>query len=70
MIEDHSLSDRDCNARAKAYNIKRVMALETLSMSKTNIKYPAIFSNSYYTLADDKEANFPQLPNLNNNRHT
>lgn len=26
--EDHILSDRDCKARAKAYNIKRVMALE------------------------------------------
>lgn len=35
--EDH------CKAREKAYNIKRVVILENLSMSETKIKYPAIF---------------------------
>ncbi|XP_075160290.1 uncharacterized protein LOC142233295 [Haematobia irritans] len=59
---NHNPTDRNCPARAKAYNIRRTMTVENLSLSETKTKYPTIFSNRFYLLDDDIDQSFPSLP--------
>lgn len=65
--DNHKSTDKNCPARTKAFNIKRVMTIENLSYNEAKTKYPPIFRNSFYLLDEESNGEFPSLPQPRNN---
>lgn len=63
---NHSPIVKDCPARERAYQIKRIMTMENVSQGEARIKYAKHFSNRYSLLDEELEDNFPALSKSSN----
>lgn len=61
--DQHPPTDRNCPAREKALNLKRLMVLENLSLKEARAKYAGIMGGNRFEILGEEgiENNFPQM---------